>query len=140
MFYIIFVSQLLRQVANLTYLVAFIIASAHDPKNPYYDAKSTIDAPKWSVVRVAFKQNFRKIIPLKELQKHAKAGGVLEGMQTLKRARLSVSMVSKEEFDFVMGLVEQEEKGVMGEEEAKGKEKGNGKGNEKEKKKRKRES
>ena len=43
---------------------------------------------------------------LKDLQKYAQEGGVLERMQTLKQSRLSVSKVSKKEWDFIMGLVD----------------------------------
>lgn len=38
----------------------------------------------------------------------AKPGGVLEGMQTLKQSRLSVSKVTKKQWDFVMSLAEEE--------------------------------
>ena len=38
------------------------------------------------------------MIKLKELQKYAKAGGVLENMQVLRQTRLSVSKVSKKEW------------------------------------------
>ena len=44
------------------------------------------------------------MIGLKELQSHSRDGGVLEGMQTLRQSRLSVSRVTKAEWDFVMGL------------------------------------
>ncbi|MCJ1276320.1 hypothetical protein MMC21_004125 [Puttea exsequens] len=83
--------------------------SAFDPEHPYYDEKSARENPKWCVVHVAFRQKFQDIIKLKELQKYAKEGGVLENMQTLKTTRLSVSKVSKQEWDFIMGLAEVEE-------------------------------
>lgn len=38
----------------------------------------------------------------------AKPGGVLEGMQTLKQSRLSVSKVTKKQWDFIMSLAEEE--------------------------------
>ena len=38
------------------------------------------------------------MIKLKELQKFAKDGGILENMQVLKQSRLSVSKVTKEEW------------------------------------------
>ena len=46
------------------------------------------------------------MVKLKELQKYAKDGGILEHMQVLNQARLSVSKVSKKEWDFIMGLVD----------------------------------
>ena len=85
------------------------IESAFDPKHPYYDVKSTQDNPKWCVVHVTYVKKFSKIVPLKELQKFAKTGGILEHMQVLKQSRLSVSKVAKQEWDFVMGLVLEDE-------------------------------
>ena len=41
---------------------------------------------------------------LKELHKYAKEGGILQNMQTLKQSRLSVSKVSKKEWDFILRL------------------------------------
>ena len=38
------------------------------------------------------------MVSLKELQKFAKDGGVLENMQVLKQTRLSVSKVTKKEW------------------------------------------
>ena len=49
-------------------------------------------------MHVQFAQKFPKMITLKELQKFAKDGGVLENMQVLKQARLSVSKVTKKEW------------------------------------------
>ena len=72
--------------------------TAFDPEHPYYDEKSDRDKPKWCLVHVKFAQKFPKIITLKELQKFAKDGGVLEDMQMLKQTRLSVSKVTKKEW------------------------------------------
>ena len=58
-------------------------------------------------MHVAFRQKFAKLIKLKELQKYAKDGGVLQDMQTLRQSRLSVSKVTKKEWDFIMDLVEE---------------------------------
>ncbi|KAL9098080.1 MAG: hypothetical protein Q9163_006189 [Psora crenata] len=80
--------------------------SAFDQGHPYYDAKSVRDNPRWCVVHVEFRQKFPQVIKLRELQKYAKDGGVLQGLQTLKQSRLSVSKVSKQEWDFIMGLVD----------------------------------
>lgn len=82
------------------------IESAFDPDHPYFDPKSTRESPKWFVVNVEFRQKFPNIVKLKDLQKYAQEGGILERMQTLKQSRLSVSKVSKKEWDFIMGLVD----------------------------------
>ena len=57
-------------------------------------------------MHVGFRQKFDRIVKLKDLQKFSKPGGVLEGMQTLKQSRLSVSKVTKKEWDFIMSLAE----------------------------------
>ena len=66
-------------------------------------------------MHVEFRRKFPKLIKLKELQKYAKDGGILRNMQTLRQSRLSVSKVSKKEWDFIMSLVEDddEEEPVM---------------------------
>jgi len=99
-------------LATTKYLVLmtdFFEATAFDPEHPYYDEKSNRDNPKWCLVHVEFRQKFPEIIKLKELQKYAKDGGILEHMQTLKQSRLSVSRVTKKEWDFIMGLVDMED-------------------------------
>ncbi|KAL8794376.1 MAG: hypothetical protein Q9195_003074 [Heterodermia aff. obscurata] len=78
--------------------------SALDPEHPYYDPKATAENPKWCKVRVSFRQKFPDFVRLKELQKYAREGGILQNMQTLKQTRLSVSKVSKKEWDFILTL------------------------------------
>ncbi|KAI4198773.1 MAG: hypothetical protein LQ346_002701 [Caloplaca aetnensis] len=79
--------------------------TAFDPEHPYYDAKSTREKPKWCVVHVEFRRKFPELVTLKELQRFAKPGGVLENMQTLRITRLSVSKVTRKEWDFIHTLV-----------------------------------
>ncbi|KAL8663500.1 MAG: hypothetical protein Q9202_003810 [Teloschistes flavicans] len=81
-------------------------ASAFDKEHPYHDEKSTEDKPKWCVVHVEFRRKFPNMVSLKELQQFAKPGGTLENMQTLRMSRLSVSKVSKKEWDFIHSLLE----------------------------------
>ena len=83
--------------------------SAFDPGHPYYDPKSTRDNPKWCCVKVQYRRKFPEIIKLKELQRFAKEGGVLAKMETLRMSRLSVSKVSKKEWDFIMSLVDSDD-------------------------------
>ncbi len=81
--------------------------SAHDPSAPYYDASSSPDNPKWSVVHVTFRQKLKTPITLKELKAwQSEKGHPLENMQMLKLARMSVSKVSKGEWDFLVGEME----------------------------------
>lgn len=78
------------------------LESAFDEKHPYYDAKSTREKPKWCVVGVEFRQKFEKMVTLKELQKYR----MLNDMQAMKQARLSVSKVSKKEWEFILRLAD----------------------------------
>ncbi|KAI9797102.1 MAG: hypothetical protein M1835_002090 [Candelina submexicana] len=80
--------------------------SALDPDHPYYDPKATEDNPRWEVVHVEMKRKFKEIVPLKELKKFAVPGGGLEKMATLKQSRLSVSKVSKDEWDLIVHLAD----------------------------------
>jgi predicted RNA-binding protein with PUA-like domain len=100
------VSSCPRNKAAHIYSLDSLAESAFDPEHPYYDAKSDREKPKWCVVHVEFRQKFPEMVKLKELQKYAKPGGLLENLQTLKMSRLSVSKVSKKEWDFIMGLVD----------------------------------
>ncbi|MCJ1247416.1 hypothetical protein MMC30_004630 [Trapelia coarctata] len=80
--------------------------SAFDEDHPYYDKKSDREKPKWFVVHVEFRHKFKELVRLKDLQIFSKAGGLLENLQTIKQSRLSVSKVSKKEWDFILGLAE----------------------------------
>ena len=83
--------------------------SAFDEDHPYYDKKSDRETPKWFVVHVEFRQKFKELVKLKDLQKFSKSGGMLDNLQTLKQTRLSVSKVSQKEWDFILGLAEIED-------------------------------
>ena len=97
------------ETVHLLQSLNYFVETAFDPEHPYYDEKSDRAKPKWCLVHVEFRQMFPEIITLKELQKYAKPGGVLEKMEVLNRARLSVSKVTKREWDFIMSLVDSEE-------------------------------
>ncbi|KAK3312903.1 PUA-like domain-containing protein [Apodospora peruviana] len=81
--------------------------SAHDPKAPYYDAKSSPSDPKWSVVHVAFRSKFASPIGLKELRTMGAPGKPLENMQMLKQSRLSVSKVNAAEWAYLISVAEE---------------------------------
>lgn len=79
---------------------------------PYYDPKSKPEDPKWSVVHVEFRQKLKTPITLKELKEwHGEKGNTLDNMQMLKLARISVSAVRKEEWEFL--VKEMEKRGDM---------------------------
>lgn len=81
--------------------------TAFDPKEPYYDPKSSRDDPKWDVVHVEFRRKLKREIGLQELKRYKDSK--LKNMPLLKMGRLSVSEVPEECWDFVLGLENCEE-------------------------------
>lgn len=80
--------------------------TAFDPKDPYYDAKSDKEKPKWYCVRVEFVKRFNEVVGLHKIKSFAGKGGKLENMQLVTHSRLSVCRVKKEEWEFINGLAE----------------------------------
>jgi hypothetical protein len=78
--------------------------TAFDPKHPYYDPKSSREAPKWDLVTVGFVRKFPEMVTLSELRSFARPGGVLEKMSLLRQGRLSVSAVRPKEWTFILDL------------------------------------
>lgn len=85
---------------------AFVDETAFDPKDPYYDAKSQRDNPKWYCVGVEFVREFERVVDLHEIKGFASEGGPLRDMQLVTNSRLSVCRVRKEEWEFILGLAE----------------------------------
>jgi predicted RNA-binding protein with PUA-like domain len=72
-----------------------------DPKSDYFDSGSSRDAPRWVLVEVKFKRKLKRVITLAEL----KGRKELKDMVLLRPGnRLSVSPVTKAEWDFILGL------------------------------------
>ena len=71
-----------------------------DPKSKYYDAKSTQENPRWSMVDVEFVEKLPNMVSL-DTMKTAKG---LEEMVVIKRGRLSVQPVTAKEFAIVKRL------------------------------------
>jgi predicted RNA-binding protein with PUA-like domain len=80
--------------------------TAFDPKDPYYDAKSDREKPKWYCVRVEFVKKFDGVVGLHKIKSMAEKAGPLANLQLVTHSRLSVSRVSKEEWDFIIRLAE----------------------------------
>jgi predicted RNA-binding protein with PUA-like domain len=81
--------------------------TAFDPKHDHYDTfndgKDEPQAPRWFVVDVKLVRKFKRIITLDELRAHASKA--LSGLLILRRGnRLSVTPVSKKDWDFVLTL------------------------------------
>lgn len=83
--------------------------SAFDKNSVYYDPKSDPERPKWMLVHVEFRRKFGQKLTLKELQQFSKPGGALADLGLFKQSRLSVSKVSKPEWDFIISLLEDDD-------------------------------
>lgn len=77
-----------------------------DPASRYFDAKATVDAPRWDLVEVKFVRAFRHIIALDVL----KAVPELTDMAVVRKgSRLSVTPVSPAHWQVVLALADAEE-------------------------------
>jgi predicted RNA-binding protein with PUA-like domain len=77
--------------------------TAFDPKDDHYDAQSDPSDPRWFVVDVKLVRKLKRLITLDELRRHA--SDELSEMRLLQRGnRLSVTPVSKEEWEFILTL------------------------------------
>lgn len=86
--------------------------TAFDAKDPYYDAKSKREEPKWWCVGVEFVKKFESVVSLEVLKREAARGGALRDMQVVHNSRLSVCRVRTEEWETVLGLAEETGKSV----------------------------
>lgn len=74
-------------------------SSAWDSRSKYYDAKSSLDNPRWYVVDVRLDTKFAAPVTLAEMREM----DVLQGMELLRKgSRLSVQRVRKEEWDVIV--------------------------------------
>ena len=87
--------------------LARVASAAHpdetqfDPESPYYDPKSTRDAPRWFCVEVHMRRKTR-LLSLSELR--AEPG--LQGMRLLARGnRLSITPVTGEEWRLIQQML-----------------------------------
>jgi len=77
--------------------------TAFDPQDKHFDPKSDPDNPRWYMVDLRFVRKFHKSLPLAMLRQYADRE--LSKLPLLRRGnRLSVMPVSKEEWEFIMGL------------------------------------
>jgi predicted RNA-binding protein with PUA-like domain len=72
-----------------------------DPKNKYFDAKSSRENPRWVNVDVRFVAKTR-LVPIRELRDHSE----LANMRILQKGnRLSITPVDPKEYEFILSLV-----------------------------------
>ncbi len=74
-----------------------LITTAFDPNSQHPDISSTPDNPRWFMVDVRFKEKFKHMLSLEQLRQYPP----LKEMILLRKGnRLSITPVSKEEWDF----------------------------------------
>lgn len=72
-----------------------------DAESEYYDAKATLDCPRWFLVDIAFLERFPRLVALHELKAEPRLGEML----AVKRGmRLSVQPVERAHFDRVVTM------------------------------------
>ena len=75
--------------------------TAFDKKSPYYDAKSVPQQPRWIMVEVKFKKKFAGTVSLEQMKKQK----ALANMKVLQKGnRLSITPVTRQEFDLILSL------------------------------------
>lgn len=78
--------------------------TAFDPEDKHYDPKSDPENPRWIHVDVKYKRKFKRVISLAELREQKQ----LKDMKILQRGnRLSVTPVTKKEWDYIINLENQ---------------------------------
>lgn len=78
--------------------------TAFDRKSKYFDPKSDPDNPRWFLVEVKWKATFPEVVPLRVMKEIA----ALKDMRVLQRGnRLSITPVTKAEFDCIVDAAEQ---------------------------------
>lgn len=75
--------------------------TAFDPREKYYDPKSNPENPRWFMIDVKLERKFKRTISLQELKTYKS----LAEMLILRRGnRLSITPVSKKQWDFILKL------------------------------------
>jgi predicted RNA-binding protein with PUA-like domain len=85
--------------------------TAFDAADPYYDAKSRREEPKWFCVGVEFVRKFEEVVDLKTIKGFAGEGGELRELQLVTNSRLSICRVRRDEWEFILGLAGEKEAG-----------------------------
>lgn len=80
---------------------AYTDPTQFDPESPYYDPKSSPDAPRWQAVDLVYERTLSRLIPLA----HLKAEPALSELPLVRKGnRLSVMPVSQHEFEVIEGM------------------------------------
>jgi predicted RNA-binding protein with PUA-like domain len=86
-------------VAGLARIVrgAYPDSFAFEKKSKYYDPNSLRESPRWFMVDVAFVEAFDEVVALDRIRSRPE----LRNMTLLKRGRLSIQPVTREEFEVI---------------------------------------
>lgn len=77
--------------------------TAFDPSHHHFDADSDPKQPRWFMVDIKLQRKLKRVITLDELRTYQ--GKQLKNLLVLKRGnRLSVTPVTKSDFDFILSL------------------------------------
>lgn len=76
--------------------------TAFDQKDHHFDPKSKKASPTWYCCEVKFVKKFKEILPLKEIKQHPE---LMEMKLLQKGSRLSITPVTKPEFDLIIKIV-----------------------------------
>jgi len=78
--------------------------SQFNPQSKYYDPTSKIDNPTWYCVDIKFLEKFPKVLTLDEIKNNQ----ILSNMKIAQKGnRLSITPVTKEEFEEIMKIIRQ---------------------------------
>lgn len=81
---------------------AYPDSTQFDPKADHYDPKSKQEEPRWLLVDVQFERKLKQPVTLAQLREHEKK---MKNFRLLAPGnRLSVMPVSKEHWDYILGL------------------------------------
>ena len=80
--------------------------TALDPAHKNFDVKSDPWKPTWVGLHVKTVRELRRFVTLTELKTHK--DGALSGLTLLRNLRLSCQPVSQQDWDFILGLAEQD--------------------------------
>ena len=83
-----------------------------DRNSAYHDPKSSTSKPKWYMVDVKFERKLKRYVPLHEIKQiflqHKESQGPLKKVALFTSARLSVQPLTKEEFEFIRNMEDQD--------------------------------
>ncbi|KAF8819469.1 putative Thymocyte nuclear protein 1 [Cardiosporidium cionae] len=85
---------------------AFPDVTQFKPNDPHYDAKSTIENPRWDAVDITYTRALKRPLYYEELKQYKNTE--LKNSTLFRLGRLSVHEFTKEEWDFICGLEHKE--------------------------------